>query len=92
MSSSMFLVALLVGAAALAMWIHARFPALAPEQFGKTLLHTGVAFALLRLMPGGVESPVIAFVTIVLLVVPALSYALLCSIWMLRHVQSAMGV
>lgn len=59
---------------------------------GKTLLHTGVAFALLRLMPGGVESPVIAFVSIVLLVVPALSYALLCSIWMLRHVQSAMGV
>jgi hypothetical protein len=25
-------------------------------------------------------------------VVPALSYALLCSIWMLKHVQTAMGV
>jgi hypothetical protein len=51
-----------------------------------------IAFALLRLTPGMVESPVIALITIVLLVVPGLSYALLCSIWMLRHVQTAMGV
>ena len=33
-----------------------------------------------------------ALITIVVLVVPALSYALLCSIWMLKHVQTAMGV
>jgi len=33
-----------------------------------------------------------AIITILVLVVPALSYALLCSIWMLRHVQTAMGV
>ncbi len=92
MSNSAFVFVLAVGSALLALWVHARFPKLAPEHVGKTLLHTGVAFALLRLMPGGVESPAIAFVTIVLLVVPALSYALLCSIWMLRHVQSAMGV
>ena len=44
------------------------------------------------LVPGMVESPVVALITIVVLVVAALSYALLCSIWMLRHVQTAMGV
>jgi hypothetical protein len=33
-----------------------------------------------------------ALITIVVLAVPALSYALLCSIWMLRHVQTAMGI
>ena len=92
MSNSLFVFMLSIGSALLALWIHVRFPKLAPEHVGKTLLHTGIAFALLRLMPGMIESPVIALITIVVLVVPALSYALLCSIWMLRHVQTAMGV
>jgi hypothetical protein len=92
MSSHAFVFVLSIGSALLALWIHVRFPKIAPEHVGKTLLHTGIAFALLRLMPGMVESPVMALITIVVLVVPALSYALLCSIWMLRHVQTAMGV
>jgi hypothetical protein len=92
MSNSLFVFMLSIGSALLALWIHVRFPKLAPEHVGKTLLHTGIAFALLRLVPGMIESPVIALITIVVLVVPALSYALLCSIWMLRHVQTAMGV
>ena len=92
MSSSAFVFILSVGCGLLALWVHARFPKLAPEHVGKTLLHTGLAFALLRLSPGMVESPVMAIITILVLVVPALSYALLCSIWMLRHVQTAMGV
>ena len=92
MSSSAFVFVLSVGCALLALWVHVRFPKLAPEHVGKTLLHTGLAFALLRLSPGMVESPVMAIITIVMLIVPALSYALLCSIWMLKHVQTAMGV
>ena len=93
MSSSAFVVVLSIGSALLALWVHVRFPKLAPEHVGKTLLHTGLAFALLRLStPGMVESPVVAVIAIALLVIPALSYALLCSIWMLRHVQTAMGV
>jgi hypothetical protein len=92
MSSHALVVALSIGSALLALWIHVRFPNIAPEHVGKTLLHTCIAFALLRLMPGMVESPVMALITIVVLVVPGLSYALLCSIWMLRHVQTAMGV
>jgi hypothetical protein len=92
MSNSAFVFVLSIGAALIALWVHARFPKLAPEMVGKTLLHTFVASALLGLMPGAVESPFMALVTIVLLVLPALTYALLCSIWMLRHVQTAMGV
>ena len=92
MSSSAFAIVLSIGSALLALWIHVRFPKFAPEHVGKTLLHTGIAFALLRLSPGVVESPTMALITIVVLVVPALIYALLCSIWMLRHVQTAMGV
>jgi hypothetical protein len=92
MSSSAFVFVLSIGSALIALWVHVRFPKLAPENVGKTLLHTGLAFALLRLSPGMVESPLMALITIVVLVVPALSYALLCSIWMLKHVQTAMGV
>lgn len=92
MSNNMFVFALGVGAALLAVWVHARFPTFAPERVGKTLLHSGVAFALLQLSPGMVESPVMTIVTIILVVLPALAYAMLCSIWMLRHVQTAMGV
>jgi len=92
MSSSAFVFILSVGCGLLALWVHARFPKLAPEHVGKTLLHTGLAFALLRLSPGMVESRTMAIITILVLVVPALSYALLCSIWMLKHVQTAMGV
>ena len=92
MSNSAFVFVLSIGSALIAAWVHTRFPKLAPERVGKTFLHTGIAFALLNMMPGMVESPVLALITIVLLVVPALTYALLCSIWMLRHVQTAMGV
>jgi hypothetical protein len=92
MSSSAFVVILSVGCGLLALWVYARFTKLAPEHVGKTLLHTGLAFALLRLSPGVVESPTLAVITVVVFVVPALSYALLCSIWMLKHVQTAMGV
>lgn len=92
MSNSAFVIVLSIGSALLAMWVHARFPKLAPEQLGKTLLHTAVAFALLQLSPGSVESPVMGLMTVVLLVVPGLSYALLCSIWMLKHLQAAMRV
>ena len=60
MSSSAFVFVLSIGSALLALWVHARFPKLAPEHVGKTLLHTGLAFALLRLSPGMVESPVMA--------------------------------
>ena len=81
MSNNAFVFMLSVGSALIALWVHARFPKLAPEMVGKTLLHTMVASALLGLMPGAVESPVLAVITILLLVVPALTYALLCSIW-----------
>ena len=64
MSSSAFVFILSVGCGLLALWVHARFPKLAPEHVGKTLLHTGLAFALLRLSPGMVESPVMAIITI----------------------------
>ena len=92
MSNEMFVLVLAVGAAALAGWIHARFPGLAPERMGKTALHTGIAFVLLKLTPGLGDSPVWIFAAVFLFVLPALVYALLCAIWMLKLAQTALGV
>ena len=92
MSNGVFVLALAAGAGLLAVWIHARFPGLAPERVGKTLLHTGVAFVLLKLTPGLGDSPVAMFAGVFLFVLPALVYALLCSIWMLKLAQTALGL
>ena len=92
MSNEMFVLVLAVGAAVLAGWIHARFPTLAPEKMGKTALHTGVAFVLLKLTPGVGDSPVALFGLLFLFVLPALVYSLLCAIWMLKLAQTALGV
>lgn len=92
MSNQLFLVALAASAGLLAVWIHARFPSLAPERMGKTILHAGVAFLLLRLTPGFGDSPVALFVGVFLFVLPALVYALVCTIWMLKIFQTALGM
>ncbi len=92
MSNELFILALAAGAGLLAVWIHARFPGLAPERMGKTMLHTGAAFVLLKLAPGVGDSPVALLGGVFLFVLPALVYALLCSIWMLMHAQTALGV
>jgi hypothetical protein len=92
MSSSTFLLVLTGGAGLLAIWIHARFPSLAPERMGHALVHALMAFALLKLTATVGPGSFTVFVTVVFLVLPALVYALLCTIWILKHAQAALGV
>ena len=92
MSNGIFVLALAAGAGLIAIWIHARFPGLAPDRMGKTVLHAVIAFALLQLMPGLSGSTVVLFAGVFLLVLPALVYALLCSIWVLKLAQTALGL
>jgi O-antigen/teichoic acid export membrane protein len=92
MSKEMFMLGLAAGAGLLAVWIYARFPRLTPERMLKTLLHTGAAFALLMLTPGLGESAPAMLAGLFLFVLPALVYALLCSLWVLKHAQTALGV
>jgi hypothetical protein len=91
MSNGTFLIVLTAGAALLAMWVHARFPALAPERFGRALVHVVTAFVLLQ-ASSGLAASLTAFVTVVVFVLPALVYALLCTIWVLRYAQAALGI
>jgi hypothetical protein len=91
MSKELFVLALAVGAGLLAMWVYVRFPGLAPARIGKTLFHTVAAFMLLLMSPGlGVSVSAIGLVF--LFILPALVYALLCTLWMLKHAQAALGV
>ena len=92
MSNGTFVLVLASGAALLALWLHVRFPALAPERLGRTVAHVAFAFALLLAVPGIGGSPVTVLAGLFGLVLPALVYALLCAIWMLQHFQTALGL
>ena len=97
MSVGVFLVSILFGAGAIAVWIDARFPKLAPADGRLTLLHGGVALVVARLVPGGMGlvlgggSPIQALVAIFGVAFPALTYALLVSIWMIKLAQRTLG-
>ena len=92
MSNGTFVLALAAGAGALALWLHARFPSLAPERLGRTIAHAVAAFVLLQLVPGVGESAAGTFLAVFVFLLPALVYALLCSIWMIQHAQIALGL
>jgi mannose/fructose/N-acetylgalactosamine-specific phosphotransferase system component IID len=89
MSNGTFVVALAVGAALLAMWVQARFPSLAPVALGGTMLHAVVAFALLTWATHGSDSSVVTLAAIFLGLLPALVYALVCTLWVLKAAQTA---
>lgn len=91
MSNGMFVLVLTVGAALLAVWIQARFPSLAPERLGRTMLHAGVAFVVLKVIVHLGGSTLTTLGAIFLVLLPALVYSLLCMLWMVRHFQTALG-
>lgn len=91
MSNHIFMVALTVGAASLALWTHVRFPSLAPDRLPRTMLHAALAFAVLMLTPHLLDESA-SLKGIFLVVLPALVYALLGTIWVLRQAQAAFGL
>jgi ABC-type uncharacterized transport system permease subunit len=91
MSNGTFVLVLATGAALLAMWTHVRFPSLAPERIGRTVMHSAGAFVLLK-FAASVEGGASVLVPLFLLVLPALVYALLCVIWVIQHAQTALGL
>jgi hypothetical protein len=98
MTVTEFLVALALGAGAIALWINFRFPGLAPENLRTVVIHVGVAMLVgMSVVPAidayvsGNVSPLVRAVVITFLVgLPALIYALLTSIWVIVMAQGAM--
>ena len=64
---------------------------LAPERLPRTLLHAVLAFAVLTATPSLLDESA-PLKGIFLIVLPALVYALLGTIWMLRQAQTAFGM
>ena len=91
MSNGTFVLILAAGAGLLALWLHVRFPSLAPERLGRAILHAATAFALLKTTSMVGESTA-TFTLLFVFVLPALVYALLCTIWVLQQAQTALGL
>jgi hypothetical protein len=81
--------AIVGGAAALAIWSFLRWPSAAPSTFGGALVHGILAFGTLQVVGSGLgivsdrSDEAVGFALIVL-VLPALTYAFLASLWVLR--------
>ena len=96
MKASEFLIALTLGAGALALWINVRFPRIAPGELRTAIIHVGVA-----LLVGQAVVPLVhaslpdmsavlqALIMTFLIGLPALVYSLLSSIWIIRLAQAA---
>jgi hypothetical protein len=89
LSPTVFTMLFLIGAIAVAFWIDARFPRLAPGSLRAVLLHVGgtvvgaqLLTPLLTHILGG--SPALTLVAIFAVALPALVYALLVAIWVIR--------
>lgn len=79
-----------LGAASVALWVDARFPALAPDTLRGALLHVGVSLVLGRLlMPlathalGGGSEPM-RLLLVVGVAFPILVYTFLAAVWIVK--------
>jgi hypothetical protein len=96
MTVSEFLIALTLGAAALALWINFRFPGIAPDEIRTAILHVAAALVVGQALVPLLHSllldlnPVLQAVVMTFLIgLPALIYSLLSSIWIIRLAQAA---
>jgi hypothetical protein len=97
MTGAQFLVALALGAGALALWIHVRFPGITPDGLTQALIHVGVAlvvaqaiFPVLSSLVPAMNPVARALVITFALGLPVLTYSLLSSIWIIRALQGAL--
>jgi hypothetical protein len=88
--------AVALGAAAIALWLDVRFEARTPQTLAQAVLHAAVAVGALQLLPtilhvilAGSDSPVRKMAAVFAAVLPTLTYVWLASIWLLKVVQRA---
>jgi hypothetical protein len=91
-SVQVFGVLFLLGSAAIALWLDARFPGIAPPDLRRALLRTLIVLALSQfLFPPAWEAALArspALVAIFSVAFPCLTLVLLCTIWSIRQLQA----
>lgn len=86
-----------VGAGAVALWIDARFPRLAPEEILKAVLHVAASLAVgFAIGPAlqslfGSDDPLVVLVGVFAVAFPSIVYCFLAAIWFIKLAQRAMG-
>lgn len=95
MNGAVFAVLVLLGGAAIALWIEVRFPRLAPRDMRRTMFHVGISIVVAQLVVPAVMhvtaaggDPVRTLVAIFGIGFPALTYCLLASIWAVKIFQA----
>jgi len=91
-SIALFLVALIAGAALLAVWFDVRFPALAPQRLKNRVVVAAIAFVFVATAPISPAGGLLTLATLLGVFLPALCFALLTSLWLLRSLAQARSV
>jgi hypothetical protein len=96
MSAQQLVLAVAVGAAAIALWLDVRLESRTPRTVTWTLVHLGGSIFALRVMPllvtlvvGGSEDPARKVAATLLVLLPVLTYCWLSAIWFMKLVQRA---
>lgn len=84
MTAAAFVIALVAGAAVLALWVDVRFPALAPSGLARRIAASALAVCVVAAVP--VEASVASLVGVLL---PALGFMFLTALWLLRLLAEA---
>ena len=93
MDRQYFAVALFAGAAVLAIWCYVRFENRGPRSISAVVLHALVAFVALRTagqVLGFTAAPEATVLALLAIMLPALVYVFLASLWVLTMLRSAM--
>jgi hypothetical protein len=84
---AVFLLALVTGAAVVALWIDVRFPRLAPQSISGRILAVLAAGAMVAVVPVAGGSRAAAYVSLFCGVFPSFVLAFLASLWLLRGLR-----
>jgi hypothetical protein len=96
-TASVFLIELLLGATALAFWLYIRFPRLTPGGSRAAIVHLILSAAAAHLLlpslldlVGPIDSRLSA-VAVLAIALPALTYLMLASLWLLNLARQLLG-
>jgi hypothetical protein len=85
-----FTSALLVGAAALALWSDVRFPGLQPESVRARFVHAGLSTVAVLAIPVPSTPGAVQMAVLMGIFLPALVWAFVSAIWLLRSLQGVL--
>ena len=96
MSPGVFVTFLMFATFALALWVDARWPKLAPPDMWRALLHVGASVLISPMIVSkgleiGQRSPTTMLVMLMAVVLPALIYCLIAAIWLVKTATGLIG-